>query len=681
MNRYKNLILKKYIKGYIYIILVREYGKNNEYIIKIGYTLQDCVFKRLNKYSYGSEVIYFFYVNDPKKLEKEIINKLSSYFTDEELQKLQKMYGKEYFEMEPYQLYKIVYDIVKDHIIDEIDIINYIQNNKFNKLSLFFNENINNKLYDIFIKKQIDYTYNNRVMIFNEIKNNISNKKDFNIFNLIENKEDVSKEEGILKKEVLKEKVKNNHDNLVYKVFICHYCCNYLTNNKKDMKKHFQRINKCIHITLYNYEEALLLSSTKIFIFDFDYTELIQDDYIYIVNNYNDRENIINKNFYKKNEKNEYEINQNEINQNEINQNEINQNEINQNEINQNEKNEYEINQDEIINNSNNKKNNKISNKVIEFDNKYFNTTKNKYVCDKCNSEYTTKQNFVKHLLNIKNCERQQTINKLLNEYNQYNTKYEKKEEFNEMFFNKELQKYVCPECNLKYTTKYNFVNHLNNEDACKKQQNLNNIMEKTKDNLKKENNNIPIFTINDFVSDNYDLSHIKDSLYENKDFFIYSNFLNIILENKKNHNLFFIDEHAIYYNDNEFSRMDADKAGYMILDKLSKSFDELIYKQYSNTHEYYKFIKKYDDIKKYYDILKKNYKYNTIFTEYDIDKYQFYNIYQDDIYKSRDKYLPKIITIVNNFSNNIRKNMNIHQYDVRIISKINPDIDGFSLT
>ncbi len=26
-------------------------------------------------------------------------------------------------------------------------------------------------------------------------------------------------------------------------------------------------------------------------------------------------------------------------------------------------------------------------------------------------------------------------------------------------------------------------------------------------------------------------------------------------------------------------------------------------------------------------------------------------------------------------------KNMNIHQYDVRIISRINPDIDDFSLT
>ncbi len=52
-----------------------------------------------------------------------------------------------------------------------------------------------------------------------------------------------------------------------YKVFICHHCCNYITDNKKDMKKHYLRKNKCNCMTLHNYEEAELLSINKLFIF------------------------------------------------------------------------------------------------------------------------------------------------------------------------------------------------------------------------------------------------------------------------------------------------------------------------------------------------------------------------------------------------------------------------------
>ncbi len=410
-----------------------------------------------------------------------------------------------------------------------------------------------------------------------------------------------------------------------FKVFICHHCCDYVTNNKKDMKKHFQRKNQCKCNTLNTYEDAQILSTIKLFIFDFDYTKLIHDDFIYIINNYNDDENIINKNFYKKNK-----IIKNKINENE---NEINKDEINE------------------INNSDDNKKNK-SKKSIEFDNKYFNKELNKYVCDKCNSEYTTKQNLVKHLLNNKMCEKQQIINKLLNNSNEKTLIKNEKE----LIIQEEVNKHIIQN---NGNMNINNVNNVNNI-----QNNNNNTQNSTYH-----------FAMNDFVNERYDLSHIKDSFYEKKDFFIYPNFLNMIMENKKNQNLFFINDEAIFYTDDEINKMDADKAGYLILDKLSQSFDELISKQDADAREYYKFITKY------YYVLKGHYKHDTIFKEYDVDDRQFYYTSQGNLFRSRDKYLSKMCSTVNKFGNDIRENMKSNGHEMQNIPKINPNIEDFAST
>ncbi len=414
---------------------------------------------------------------------------------------------------------------------------------------------------------------------------------------------------------------------IIHKVYICHNCCNYVTDNKKDMKKHFQRKNKCNCMTLYKYEEAELLSSTKKFIFDFDYTKLIHDDYIYIINNYYDNENIIKNDFKKNILLNEIKINNDKE------------------DINQNKKEKEDKN----------------------------------------------------------------------NEENYKNTKYEKKKEFDQLYFNEELNKYVCDKCDLKYTTKYNFINHLNNEDACIKQQKLNNIMEKTKQNffikkekelIKKEevnkhiiqnNGNMNInnvsnvnniqnnnnnthnstynFAMNDFVHDRYDLSHIKDSFYEKKDFFIYTNFLNTIMENKNNQNLFFINNEAVFYTDNELNKMNADRAGYMILDKLSQSFDELISKQDTDAREYYKFITKY------YHVIKGHYKHDTIYKEYDVDDRQFIYTANSRSFRSRDKYLGKMSSTLKKFNDNVRENMKLSGCEIQNIPLINPNIEDYAST
>ena len=402
-----------------------------------------------------------------------------------------------------------------------------------------------------------------------------------------------------------------------FKVFICHHCCDYITDNKKDMKKHFQRKNPCKCNTLNTYEDSQMLSTVKVFIFDFDYTKLIHDDFIYIVNNYNDDENMIDKNFYKKKK------------------------------IIKNEKNE-------INNNDDNKKNK--SKKTVEFDNEYFNKDINKYVCPDCNSEYTTKQNLLKHLLNKKICEKQQTINKLLNNKKEQTLIKNQKE----LIIQEEINKHIIQNSgNLNINTQNN--NTLNN---------INN----TNNNSNTHNSTYNV-KMNDFVNERYDITHIKDSFYEKKDFFIYPNFLNMILENKKNQNLFFTDGVAIFYSDNEINKMSSDKAGYMILDKLSQSFEELFAKQDAETQEYYKFINKY------YYVVKGHYKHDTILKDYDVDARQFYYTSQGNLFRSRDKYLSKMTTTVNKFSDKVRENMNINGHELKNIPLINPNIEDFAST
>jgi hypothetical protein len=199
-------------------------------------------------------------------------------------------------------------------------------------------------------------------------------------------------------------------------------------------------------------------------------------------------------------------------------------------------------------------------------------------------------------------------------------------------------------------------------------QNNINNIQ---------NNNNTQNTTYNillkDFIHENYDLTHIKDSFYEKKDFFIYPNFLRMVMENEKNQNIFFSNNEAIIYSDNELNKMSSDKAGYLVLDKLSQSFNQLLNMQDDGAREYYSFITKY------YSLLKGQYKHDTIYKEYDIDEKKFVYTSNSNMFRSRDKYLSKIMTTVNKFSNGAREHMNVKADDIKDIPLINPSIEDFA--
>ncbi len=408
-------------------------------------------------------------------------------------------------------------------------------------------------------------------------------------------------------------------------LYICHYCVKYTTWNRKDMKKHFNRKKECKCMNLLSYEKAKELTLSKKFIFSFDYQNLLFEDYKYIITFYTDKINFIDKNF--KNQTNNYSKESNHI---------FNYEESSESEIDENM-------EDEEIDESFNEdcKNKKLIN--IEFDSEYFKSELNKYVCPKCGSEYKSKYNLIKHMKNKKLCEYNQTVNKLIYESKEI-AQIKKEKELKEK---EEIEKHIFQNIG---TQNINIQNNNNNS-----------------------NNNTYNFQMKDFVHDHYDLTHIKDSFYQQKDFFIYNNFLKIIMENKKNHNIFFANNQAIIYTDNELNKMNSDKAGYLVLDKLSQSFNQIINKQDKEVQDYYAFITKY------YSVLKGQYKHDTIYKDYGVDERRFFYTANSGMFRSRDKYLSKMVSTMKPFSDEIREKMSFQGEDVKDIPSINPSIEDFA--
>ncbi len=518
-----------------------------------------------------------------------------------------------------------------------------------------------------------------------------------------------------------------------HKLYICHYCATYKTFHRGDIIRHFTRQHSCKCNTLISYNDAKILSPEKVFIFDFDYTTLLLSDMIYIINNYVEKINYIHKKFVK-------EISLNGISTNNIitnnNNSLLNLTESNNNQFIQ--LSEYTNNSNDkkdILENipflyikdhpifsmlSKNIKNLPAQNETMSHPDininqysdilallplKYENVNGNNKKEDVSINIESESQNSSlsspSQTGETNNIEKNETTKKTVKKRNE-----QKMIEFDELYFNKEKNLYVCDKCYSEYTRKYNLTKHMDNSKSCEYQQKINNLMEnskkiallkKEKEMKEKENilqhitqnignvniqnihnnnntqNNMYNVSLKDFIHDNYDITHIKDSFYQTKGFFIYHNLLRVIMENKNNHNVFFVDGEAIIYTDNEINKMSSDKAGYLILDKLSKSVDQLIYRQSEESQKYYEYISKY------YHVVKGHFKHDTIFKDYDVDEKKFIYTSQSSLFRSRDKYLSKIISTTNKFSNEIREHMNLDSFDIKNIPLVNPNIEYYA--
>jgi hypothetical protein len=144
-------------------------------------------------------------------------------------------------------------------------------------------------------------------------------------------------------------------------------------------------------------------------------------------------------------------------------------------------------------------------------------------------------------------------------------------------------------------------------------------------------------------------------------------------MENEKNQNIFFSDKEAIIYSDNELNKMSSDKAGYLILNKLSQSFIQVYNKQDAETQNFYDFIHKY------YYVIKGHYKHDTIFKDYDVDTKQFVYTANSNMFRARDKYLTKIDSTLSKYKDSARKNMAFQMNEINNIPTMNPNIEDFA--
>ncbi len=166
-NNKKNIVINNYNnnndnknnddkRGYLYLVWIREFAKLNQLIIKFGYSEEEIPFIRTNKYGTGSELITYFYVKNPRKLELKLINIFSLI---NENDSILKYYGKEYFSIDPYIMIGIIKQYIGNNLIEEMNIEKDILNKRYNKLSLYFDDKINNNIFNYV--KNINNNYEN----------------------------------------------------------------------------------------------------------------------------------------------------------------------------------------------------------------------------------------------------------------------------------------------------------------------------------------------------------------------------------------------------------------------------------------------------------------------------------------------------------------------------------------
>ncbi len=277
------------------------------------------------------------------------------------------------------------------------------------------------------------------------------------------------------------------------------------------------------------------------------------------------------------------------------------------------------------------------------FENVFFNKLNNTYYCNKCNKDYSSLSSVRRHLVKGV-CVKRQEINYIFDENNEKLNKIIEKEHKKQEIMNQQI--------NYNNNNNYNNCNFLNNNNNT--------------------HNSTYIVDIKDFVHDKYDISHIKDEYYLQKDFFLYHNLLKTIMENKNNQNIFFSNDEAVIYTDNELNKMSSDKAGYIILEKLSQSFDEVFYKNDEEAQKYYEFIQKY------FRIMKGQYINDTIYKEYDIDEQKFIYTANSRLFRSRDKYLAKMKSTLGHIKNDVREHMCVSLDQINDIPLINPNIENY---
>ncbi len=383
--------------------------------------------------------------------------------------------------------------------------------------------------------------------------------------------------------------------------YVCHKCLHKFFL-KTDLERHLNKKEVCesTYNCLLTIDEIKIKSLNKRYYFNNNINPNFLETYqiIYLINNFNEKINIIN----------ELNIHSNNT--------EIQNNELNN---------------DNQINNQINNQTNDINKHIVMIDNKKH------YKCFKCNKIYKKKESLVYHLFNQELCNKNKIINDVINKNTNIN--------------NNIIQQNILND------------NKIVNNNI----QNIQNINNNSSQNNNNSQNNYN-FELKDFIENNYSYSHIPQNMILNKDFYLHKNFLNLIMENDENKNIYFDGKYAFVYSDGSLKRIQSDKAGYLILEKLDKAIGLYICSNPKSFNEDYSYVDKY------YSITKNKYIYDTIYKPYNVDTKKFDYCETKNI-RTRDKCLSEITHICNlhkDKTKDIMKNKEYDKYEIDTNYQVN---------
>ncbi len=199
---------------------------------------------------------------------------------------------------------------------------------------------------------------------------------------------------------------------------------------------------------------------------------------------------------------------------------------------------------------------------------------------------------------------------------------------------------YQCPECEGRYTRKENLLKHLKKPEKCQDKKTYNESLMKStyiaKFNQFINNNNIQNvqnvqnvqnnqmnkntfnYAICDFFKEDYRYDHIKDDIFEKRDFFLLNNFFGKLLENDANKNVYFDNKSAFLYTGNAIKRVPVDRASYIIIEKIDKALRHFLYDKACLSSE------ELTAIERYYTVLQRKFCNDTTYREYDPETHTY---------------------------------------------------------
>ena len=242
-----------------------------------------------------------------------------------------------------------------------------------------------------------------------------------------------------------------------------------------------------------------------------------------------------------------------------------------------------------------------------------------KFMCLRCKTKYKRKENLQEHYLNKQSCD--------------------KKLKLRELFLKKEEEEKTL------------IQNQTNN------QVNIQNMNQNIQNNNNTQNNNYNV-KLRDFVEDTYAYKHIPRDYILKDDFYLYKNFLTMIMENDENKNIYFDGKYAYLYIDGSLKQVQNDKAGCLVLEKLGTAM-----RSYINSNPKSKDEEEYNHVHKYYGTVRNKYVADTLYKPYDPETNKFLYCETNNI-RSRDKCLSDITQIVNVHKDKTKKIMEDKECD-----------------